>query len=74
MIIKKGKGLGVFGRRGFRLEAIAPMVEHWIPNPRVVGSTPIGLTFYPYRFVIKTPNTLYFQGSNFFIRREDANK
>lgn len=27
-------------------EGVAPTVEHWIPNPRVVGSNPIVLTFF----------------------------
>lgn len=26
-------------------EDVAPTVEHWTPNPRVVGSNPIVLTF-----------------------------
>lgn len=47
----------VFCYRGMHInnsEGVAPTVEHWTPNPRVVGSNPIGLTFllFSYLFLI----------------------
>ena len=32
------------------LEGVAPTVERWTPNPTVVGSNPIALTFYLFHF------------------------
>lgn len=33
------------------LEGVAPTVERWTPNPTVVGSNPIALTFYYFCFI-----------------------
>lgn len=34
-----------------KYEGVAPTVERWTPNPTVVGSNPIALTFYYFYFI-----------------------